>query len=121
MSPQDAPIAGSSPTPADVLAIYAEPLVSGRRVALVGVGDDALIENILELGARLLYVYDPRPGIVPSRATGDGRVTILPLRAGELGVRDGAFDVALIPDLALLGDREAALAHVRRLVGTSGT
>ncbi len=109
-----------STTPADVLAIYAEPLVVGRRVALVGACEPSLVDRLLELGARILYVYDPRPGVVPSRSD-EGRVNVLPLRAGDLGVRDGAFDLALVPDLAHLGDREAALAHIRRLVGLEGT
>ena len=109
-----------SASPADVLAVYAEPLVASRRVALVGVGDDPLVEVLLGLAPRLLYVYDPRPNVVASRAQGEGRVSILPLKSGDLGVRDGAFDLAIVPDLSLLGDREAALAHVRRLVGREG-
>ncbi|MEO7097366.1 MAG: hypothetical protein ABI175_29160, partial [Polyangiales bacterium] len=53
-------------TPGGVLAVYAEPLVVGRRVALVGIGDDSLVETLQSLGARLLYVYDPRPSVVAS-------------------------------------------------------
>src|SRR3954469_5776579 len=106
-------------TPGGVLAVYAEPLVVGRRVALVGIGDESLVEMLQSLGARLLYVYDPRANVAPSKSDG-GRGTIMPLRSGELGVREGAFDVAIVPDLALLGDHEAALALVRRLVGNNG-
>ena len=116
---QTSPISGH-PTPADVLAVHAEPLVRGRRVALLGVADDGLIERLLELGARVLYVYDPQLAVEPMRARGDARVTIAPLRAGDLGVREGAFDVALIPDLALLGEAEAALTQLRRLIGVAG-
>jgi hypothetical protein len=109
-----------SVTPADVLAVYAEPLVVDRRVALVGAGDEPLVETILQLGARILYVYDPRPSVTPARGLSEGRVSILSLRAGDIGVRDGAFDVAIVPDLSVLGDREEALALVRRLVGSNG-
>jgi hypothetical protein len=109
----------SSATPGGVLAVYAEPLVVGRRVALVGIGDDSIVETLQALGARVLYVYDPRPSVVANKIEG-GRVTIMPLRSGEIGVRDGAFDVAIVPDLSLLGDHEAALALVRRLVGHDG-
>jgi hypothetical protein len=109
-----------SVTPADVLAVYAEPLVVDRRVALVGAGDEPLVETILQLGARILYVYDPRPDVAPARGLSDGRVSVLSLRAGDIGVRDGAFDVAIVPDLSVLGDREEALGLVRRLVGTNG-
>lgn len=108
-------------TPAHVLAVYAEPLVAGRRVALLGPEDPSLVEALLALGARVLYVYDPRPQASGPRRGVDPRVTIAPLRAGDLGVREGAFDLALVPDLGQLGDAESALAYVRRLVGNAGT
>lgn len=106
-------------SPAHVLSVYAEPLVGNRRVALLAPENPSLTEALLALGARLLYVYDPREGAAPRRGS-DPRVTIAPLRAGDLGVREGAFDVAIVPDLTLLGDPESALAYVRRLVGNHG-
>jgi len=106
-------------SPAHVLSVYAEPLVTNRRVALLAPENASLTDALLALGARLLYVYDPREGAAPHRGS-DPRVTIAPLRAGDLGVREGAFDVALVPDLTLLGDPESALAYVRRLVGNNG-
>jgi len=107
-------------SPAHVLSVYAEPLVTGRRVALLAPEDSSLTEALLALGARLLYVYDPREGAASPHRGADPRVTIAPLRAGDLGVREGAFDVAIVPDLTLLGDAESALAYVRRLVGNNG-
>jgi hypothetical protein len=106
--------------PAHVLAVYAEPLVEGRRVALLGPEDPSLVDAVIGLGARLVYVYDPRPKAEGVRRGNDPRVTIAPLRAGDLGVREGAFDAVIAPDLSLLGDGEAALAYVRRLVGSTG-
>jgi hypothetical protein len=107
-------------TPAHVLSVFAEPLVTGRRVALLAPEDASLTEALLALGARLLYIYDPREGVPAPRRGPDARVTVAPLRAGDLGVREGAFDVAIVPDLTLLGDAESALAYVRRLVGNNG-
>lgn len=107
-------------SPAHVLAVYAEPLITGRRVALLGPEDPALVEALLALGARLLYVYDPRPVIDTPHRGSDPRVTVAPLRAGDVGVREGAFDLALVPDLMMLGDSESALSYIRRLVGQSG-
>lgn len=107
-------------SPAHVLAVYAEPLVAHRRVALLGPEDPTLIEALLALGARLVYVYDPRPTIDTPRRGADARVTIAPLRAGDVGVREGAFDLALVPDLMMLGDAESALSYVKRLVGATG-
>jgi len=107
-------------SPAHVLAVYAEPLIAGRRVAVLAPEDPSLLDAILALGARLLYVYDPRPSVEAPKRGIDPRITIAPLRAGDLGVREGAFDLALVPDLGMLGDAEAALAYVRRLVGPTG-
>jgi hypothetical protein len=72
---------------------------------------------LLSLGARLLYVYDPDESA--ARKVSE-RVSVAPFRGAELGVRDGAFDVVIIPDLGRIGDAEATLAQVRRLVGPQG-
>jgi hypothetical protein len=107
----------SRPSPGHVLAVYAEPLVRGRRVALVAHGGEAMGDLLLSLGARLLYVYDPDESGVRKVSE---RVSVASFRGGELGVRDGAFDVVIIPDLGRIGDAEATLAQVRRLVGPQG-
>ncbi len=105
------------PSPAHVLAVYAEPLLRGRRVALIAHGGEGMAELLQELGARLIYVYDPdEPGV---RKPSEG-VTVASFRGSDLGVRDGAFDVALVSDLGRLGDPEATLALVRRLIGPQG-
>jgi chromosome segregation ATPase len=105
------------PSPAHVLAVYAEPLIRGRRVALIAPRGEALAELLLSLGARLLYVYDPEE---PATRKPSDRVTVAPFRGPDLGVRDGAFDLVLLPDLGRVGDAEATLAQVRRLAGPQG-
>jgi hypothetical protein len=42
------------------------------------------------------------------------------LPSGDFDVRDGAFDLAIIPDLAAVSDPASLLARVRRLVGSDG-
>jgi len=106
-------------TPAHVLAVFAEPLVSGRKCALVGVDDGSVGELLSRLGARLLHHYDPRVEPATTRRE-PTRVPVFPFRAGDLGARDHAFDVVIAPDLAALGEPEAALAQIRRLLGVDG-
>ncbi len=105
-------------SPAHLLCVYAEPLVSGRRVAVLGDASAGLGERLIELGARSVHVFDPDA----ARAAASANQRVITTRAltEDFGVRDGAFDVALIPDLASLRDPAAALARLRRALGTEG-
>ena len=96
-------------SPSHAVCVYAEPLVVGRRVVVVGEADSGLGQRLLALGARSVKLYD------------------IPLPAGAAGAfdaRDGAFDVAIVPDLGLLGlvasDRENLLLRLRRVLGRQG-
>jgi hypothetical protein len=103
------------------LAVYAESLAVGRRVVVVGDSSDAIDERLLELGARVVHVYDPDAARAARRSTSAPRgATVRALPDGEFGVRDGAFDVALVPDLALVPDAASLVARLRRLVGAEG-
>lgn len=79
------------------LSVYAEPLVSGARVVVLG--DSAFELRLVDLGARSVRVYDPD---------------------AEIDVRDGAFDLAVIPDLGTLTDAAATVARLRRIVDGRG-
>jgi hypothetical protein len=104
------------------LCIYAESLAAGRRVVVIGDASLGLQERLVELGARTVHVYDP----VAARAlalasTGAGRaVSVRALPEGDFDVRDGAFDLALVPDLGVLHEPAALLARLRRVVGVTG-
>ncbi|HRI69029.1 MAG TPA: hypothetical protein PK156_32585 [Polyangium sp.] len=110
--------------PSMALAAYLERLVRGRRVAVLGDVTLAFGERLIDRGARLVHVYDPNPARVAEvlARTADHRprnVTHAVLE-GDLGVRDGAFDVVVLPDLTIFGDPTDALRRTRRLVGTTG-
>jgi hypothetical protein len=108
-------------TPTHALAVYAEPLAVGRRVVVIGDSSDALDERLLDLGARIVHVYDPDAARAARRAAAAPRgATVRAMPDGDFGVRDGAFDLALVPDLGSLGDAAAIIARVRRLVGAEG-
>ncbi len=110
--------------PSMALAAYLERLVRGRRVAVLGDVTLAFGERLVDRGARLVHVYDPNPVRVAEvlARTADHRdrhITHAVLE-GDLGVRDGAFDVVVIPDLTLFDETTSALRKMRRLVGNTG-
>lgn len=114
----------SQPHPAATLCAYAESIVRGRRVAVFG---DALLglgEGLVERGARLVHVYDPdqaRIAVANAKSAGlKGARPLFALLDGDLGVRDGAFDVVLVPDLSILADPAEIVRRARRLLPPSG-
>ncbi len=109
--------------PVAALAAFAESLVRGRRVAVLGPATLTLGDTLIERGARLVHVYDPDPGRAAealARRSGDTRGPVIAELADDLGVRDGAFDVVFVPDVTLLGEMGALVRRVRRLVSPSG-
>ncbi|WP_394832042.1 hypothetical protein LVJ94_36550 [Pendulispora rubella] len=107
--------------PSHLLCLYAEPLAAGRRVLVVGDATQDLGARLLEMGARLVHVYDPDPDRV-RRAQADfpRGVVLRHLRDDDLDVRDGAFDLVLVPDVALLEDPTSLVARLRRVVDAEG-
>src|SRR5271170_4879147 len=110
--------------PSIVLSAYLEPLVRGRRVAILGDSTIGLADELSQRGARLLHVYDPDGARVAEAlaraAPGRPHQVAYALLAGDLGVRDGAFDVVIVPDLSLFADPADAIRRARRLVPASG-
>src|SRR5690606_30434932 len=106
-----APPAGAAPPlrpetpisihPSLVLGAYLEPLVRGRRVAVLGDARIGLAARLIERGARLVHAYDPEPARVAEAlarvAPGRGPHPAFAVLEGDLGVRDGAFDAVVIP------------------------
>lgn len=105
----------------DALLVYAEPLAADAYAVVIGNAETAVADRLLESGARSVHVIDAdaaRASAV-SRAAPRG-VTVRPLGA-DLDVRDGAFDLAVVPDLALVDEPQRVLSRLRRAVGRSGT
>lgn len=108
--------------PSAVLSAYLEPIARGRRVAILGEATLDLAARLADRGARLVHAYDPEPARVAeaiSRSGRGGTVAFAVLEA-ELGVRDGAFDVVVVPDLSLFGDPGELVRRARRLAGPAG-
>lgn len=104
---------------ARALCVYAEPLVQGKRVLVVGDGSDGIAELLVELGARLVHLYEVDGARAQTIAPARG-VTVHVLPERDFDVRDGAFDLAIVPDLGAISDRAGVLARLRRIVGRDG-
>src|SRR5262249_2181606 len=113
--------------PSVVLGAYLEPLVRGRRVAVLGDATIGLAERLAERGARLVHAYDPDPARA-AEALARGRrdrdaahrnVTHASLDA-EGGVRDGAFDLVVVADVSHFADAVDVVRRARRLVPSNG-
>lgn len=117
--------AGAHPSLA--LAVHIENLVRARRVAVLGDASLDLPERLGKAGARLIHVYDPDPARTAeamaksagSRIPHGPHITHAVLE-GDMGVRDGAFDIVVIPDLSFFADRSDILRRARRLVAHHG-
>jgi hypothetical protein len=101
------------------LCVYAEPLIAGRRVVLFGSATSGLGERLLDLGARLVHLYDADAARAVTAAAVDG-LSVFPLPEGELDVRDGAFDLAVVPDLGEIPSAASVLARIRRVLAREG-
>jgi hypothetical protein len=107
--------------PAIVLAAYAEPVASGRRVLFIGPAISALPARLLERGARLVHVCDPDPVRI-AEATAKNRskdVSFSALADGHFALREGAFDVCIVED-AGISDPVALLKKIRRALTARG-
>ena len=105
----------------DALLVYAEPLAENAYVLVIGDSESSVAERLLGLGARGVQVFDPDP----ARAANAARmasvgVVVRPL-VRDLDVRDGSFDVAIIPDLSELHDPRGVVVRLSRALGRNGS
>ena len=132
-SSADGALSASRLHPSIALAPYVEALVVGRRVAVLGDVTLGLSDELHARGARLVHAYDPDPARVAEaiarKAPGFGspaagrpaaRGVVHALLGDDLGVRDGAFDAVLIPDLAAFADPSDLVRRARKLVASTG-
>jgi hypothetical protein len=105
--------------PQQALAVYAESLVAGARVAVFGDASLGLGARLVELGARSVQLWDPEPSRARVEAEQAPRaVTISPYADSEADTR--IFDLALVVDLGQFGDPAGVVRRVRRSVGPDG-
>ncbi len=123
MLSENSPPSSGPVHPGLVLGVYAEELAHGARIAVFGDATHSLAAELAERGARLVHVYDTDVARV-AEATArrhDRSIFYAPLpEGGDLGVRDGAFDLVLVPDLSFVEDPESLLVVVRRVLSPLG-
>jgi chromosome segregation ATPase len=102
------------------LSVYLEPLVERARVAVVGSSDLGLEARVLELGARTVHVYDPDAERVARVSEAAPRGVSVRMLRDDFDVRDGAFDLVVIPDIGKLPDAAATIVRLRRVVDARG-
>jgi hypothetical protein len=103
------------------LSVYVEPLVADARVAVLGDVDLGLHAQLFELGARSVHLYDPDPERVARTTDEVPRGVAVRMLRDDFDVRDGAFDLVVIPDLAILPDPSGTIVRLRRVVDARGT
>jgi hypothetical protein len=101
------------------LAVYAEAMVAGGMVAVLGDSSSGVGSLVLRLGARAVLEWDPDPVRARAQAEMAPRgLTVRPLAREDLVRRD--FDLAIVPDLTLFDDPAGLLSDVRSIVGERG-
>ena len=115
--------AWTSLQPSAAIAAFAERVIEGRRVLLFGSAKHNLWTKALERGARLVHVCDPdlvRLSEAAARNT-SALVSFAPLsNQASLALRDGAFDLGIVDNIAALGDIELILRQLRRALSPRG-
>jgi hypothetical protein len=103
-----------------ILAAYAESHVAGSAVLFVGDVTGGVPSRLMALGARSVNAYDR--DVARARAFAEQAepgVVVRPL-PHRFEIRDGAFDVAVIADLAATPDPDALTRELSRLVAQDG-
>ena len=105
--------------PQHALAVYAESLAAGARVAVFGNTSLGLASKLAELGARAVHSWDPDAGRARDEADrAPHGVTVRAYTEQEADVRP--IDLAIVSDLGLFDDPSAIVRRVRRMVGEEG-
>ncbi|HSO31320.1 MAG TPA: hypothetical protein VLT33_02355, partial [Labilithrix sp.] len=89
-------------------------------MAVLGDGELGLEVRLLELGARTVHLYDPDPERVARIADEVPRGVSARMLRDDFDVRDGAFDLVVVPDLGLLPDAAGAIVRLRRVLDPRG-
>jgi hypothetical protein len=103
------------------LGVYVEPLLASARVVVLGDATSGLAEALFEEGAHSVHVFDPDAARAARAAIEAPRgIAVRPLDGGDFDLRDAAFDLALVPDIARLADASATISRLRRVVDARG-
>jgi chromosome segregation ATPase len=108
--------------PHTVFGVWAEPLLDGRRVALLGDVSTGLASRLAATSGRRVHAYDPNAQrlamaiaqIGPGSGVGFGSIE------EAFDSRDGSFDAVFVPDLTAFTDATALVKQAAALLGPRG-
>jgi len=107
----------TSMLPSAPIAAFAESLVEGRRVLLLGSSAHSLWQKLLDRGARMVHVCDPDPiRLAESSALStQPNASFAPLsNQAALALRDSVFDLGIVDNLASFSDPAEILRILRK-------
>jgi hypothetical protein len=105
--------------PQHALAVYAESLAAGARVAVFGDASLGLGARLVELGARAVHLWDPDADRARREAERAPRgVAIHPYAEHDPDLRP--IELAIVADLGVFEDPSAIVRRMRRMVGEEG-
>jgi hypothetical protein len=105
--------------PQHALAVYAESLTAGARVALFGDSSVGLAERVVGQGAHEVQVWDPDFARARAEVERAPRgVNVHAYSNQDVAVRE--VDLAIVADLGLFGDVSGLIGRLRRMVGQDG-
>ncbi|RLB65758.1 MAG: hypothetical protein DRI90_01150 [Deltaproteobacteria bacterium] len=110
--------------PSRVIGAFGQPLLAGRRVAVLGDCTTGLPEAVAKASGRRVHAYDPdreraAASLARSRGRRGARVSTA-LLDDSLDARDGVFDAVLIADLAELQDIDEPVRLAHSLLSPRG-
>jgi hypothetical protein len=104
----------------DALLVYAEPLAAGAHVVVFGASNSPAVDRMLEFGARSVLVFDPDPARAAHGAERSSPGVSVRAFRGELDVRAGTFDLAIVPDLSDVEELSRVMPQLRRALTEGG-
>ena len=108
--------------PSLLLGAWAEAMLSGKRVAVLGDSSTGLAEQIAAASSRRVHAYDPdkrRLATTLARASGE-EADVSYASFDDLDGRADAFDAVLIDDLSAFREPAELLGRVRALLSRRG-
>jgi chromosome segregation ATPase len=107
-------------SPAAALVAHIEPLLTERRVLVIGNAERSLAEHLLARGARLVQLLDPDARRVAQAAARNGERRLSYAQLTDSALRDGSFDCAVIEDVNLSDNLSKLVSGVARALSPRG-
>lgn len=108
--------------PSLALVAYADAWLSAAKVVVFGDATSTLPEQLVERGARMVYVFDHDPARVAeaTQRSSSPHVSFAPIEQAATLTRDGAFDLGIVEDIGSGAVAARTLETLARALGRRG-